>query len=105
MRHMELAELLEYVPLSGVNPEAPLEDLWETADNFRDYLERIKGGTLRNRAPRAMRTPVIVPGEPIRINDWAELYARDKKTALQAVTDRIKKEYEKCIKEYLHEFG
>lgn len=105
MRHMELAELLEYVPLSGVSPEAPLEDLWETADNFRDYLERIKGGTLRNRAPRAMRTPVIVPGEPIRINDWAELYARDKKAALQAVTDRIKEEYEKCIKEYLHEFG
>lgn len=100
MRHMELAELLQYVPLEEIPVDTPLDLLWETADNFRDYIERIRGGTLKNRSVRTMRKPIIIPGETVRINDWADLYKQDKKGALQAVTDTIKTRFETCVDDY-----
>ena len=50
MRHMETVELLIYIDLTGVKDNEPIERYVETANNFHDFIERQKGGTLRNRA-------------------------------------------------------
>lgn len=100
MRHMETAELLLYVDLTQVSENADLDTCWEIASNYFDYIERLKGGTLRNRATIVQRKAYIIPGEPIRINDYLEEYKKDKKTAMQNVTNDMKKNFENCVDEY-----
>jgi hypothetical protein len=104
MRHLDTAELLFHVDLSAVPPEAPLETLIEIANNFYDILERQKGGTVRNRANIFDKYPVIIPGEPLVLNDFRQLYATDKKGALQKATDEMRIRFENCIKEYRNEY-
>lgn len=100
MRHMECAELLHYVDLTVIPENAHIEDYMEIAHNFYDLAERLKGGTLRNRANAIDKYAVIVPGEPVVINSYLELYKSDKKQALTKVTDDIHARFEQCIVEY-----
>jgi hypothetical protein len=100
MRHLETCELLHYVNLSDIPDGESVERYVEIANNLRDLTERLRGGTLRNRANYFWKYAVIVPGEPIVVNDYLDLYKTDKKDALQRVTNEIKKSYEQCIKEY-----
>lgn len=100
MRHMETAELLHYVDLLNVDESSDLNACWEIANNFSDYIERLKGGTLRNRSPLVQRKAVIIPGEAIRFNDYFEDYKKDKRAAMQNVTNDMKKRFETCLHEY-----
>jgi len=104
MRHMETAELLCHVDLAAVPENAFTEDYMEIANNFYDFIERQKGGTLRNRANITDKYAIVVPGEPIAMNDYYDLYKTDKKAALQAATDDLRGRFEKCIEEYHHEY-
>lgn len=104
MRHMEIAELLEYVDFSTVPQDAHFETLVETAHNFFDAISRLQGGTLRNRANIIDKHPVIVPGEPLGLDAYREKYKQDKKGAMQDVTADLRSRFERCIEEYRHEF-
>ena len=104
MRHMETVELLIYIDLAGVMDNEPIERYVETANNFYDFLERLKGGTLRNRAKAFDKYAIIVPGKPIVLDDYFDLYKKDKKSALQKATEDMRAEYEKSIKEYQNEY-
>ncbi|HPX48168.1 MAG TPA: hypothetical protein PK408_08205, partial [Treponemataceae bacterium] len=104
MRHMELSELLIYVDFRNIPAEAHFETLVEIAHNFFDALNRLKGGTLRNRANIIDKYPVIVPGEPLNLNAYREKYKKDKKGAMQDVTVDLHDRFERCIEEYRHEF-
>lgn len=101
MRHMETAELLHYVDLLDIDESSDLNACWEIANNFFDYIERLKGGTLRNRKPLVKRKALIIPGEAIRFNEYLEDYKKDKRSAMQSVTLDMKKSFEKCVVEYL----
>lgn len=100
MRDMEVSELLIYVDFLAVPDQAPLETYIEITNNFYDTIGRMQGGTLKNKPDRFQKYPVIIPGEPIRINDYREQYKNDKKKGLQAVTNELRVRYEQCIKEY-----
>ncbi len=100
MRHLETASILYQVSLSAIPPEAPLEQYIEIANNLYDLLERLKGGTLRNRANLFLKHPVIVPGEPVTMSDYRELYRKDKRAALDAATEQFRESYRQCIREY-----
>lgn len=104
MRHMETCELLTYVDLEDVPDGAHVERYVEIANNFHDLIERQKGGTLRNRANAFAKYAIIVPGEPIDMNRYYDLYKADKKAALRKATDDIHTAYETCVKEYKNEF-
>ncbi|ULQ59619.1 hypothetical protein K7I13_14335 [Brucepastera parasyntrophica] len=79
MRHMEMSELLSYISLTEIPNNAHIEQYIEIANNFYDLAERIKGGTLRNRANFFMKNPVIVPGDPMHISEYSKLYKENKK--------------------------
>lgn len=104
MRHLETATLLSLVNLSDIPQTAPLEQYIEIANNLYDLIERLKGGTLRNRANFFLKYPVIVPGEPIMMNEYRDLYRRDKRAALEAATERFRESYRQCIREYREQY-
>lgn len=102
MRHMETAEMLFHVNLETIPDALPLERCIETANNLYDTIERIKGGTLRNRANVFTKRAVVVPGRPVCMNDYRKLYATDRKAALAKATADYRERYLECIKEYRH---
>ena len=59
---------------------------------------------MRNRAKAFDKYAIIVPGKPIVLDDYFDLYKKDKKSALQKATEDMRAEYEKSIKEYQNEY-
>ena len=104
MRHMESSEMLLHIDFCAVPDNAGLEAYIEIANNFFDCIGRLKGGTLKNRANIFDKYAVLVPGEPIVIDDYRELYRSDKKAALQKATDDLAARFQTCIEEYQHEY-
>ncbi len=104
MRHMETAEILTYVSLDAIPDGLPIERYVEIAINVRDVLSRAEGGTLRDRSNEFKKYPVIVPGKPLVMNDYFELWKRDKKAALAEATENMRAEYETCVEEYRREY-
>ncbi len=104
MRHMETAEMLTYVDLERAESGLAIEQYVEIAVNLDDLLSRVEGGTLRDRSNAFRKYPVIVPGKPIVINDYLDLWKRDKKAALSEVTEAMRSEYERCVGEYRAEY-
>jgi len=104
MRHMETAELLCHVSLAAIADGEPVETYLEIANNFYDIIERQKGGTLKNRANILDKYAVIVPGEPIVLDGFRDLYRTDKKAALAGATEEIRHRFETCIEEYRHAY-
>ena len=104
MRHMETAEMLVHVDFTDIPDNAETNRYFEIANNFYDCIERLKGGTLRNRANIFDKEPVVVPGEPIVMNEYFGLYKTDKKAALQKATADMQTAFEECIKEYHNEY-
>lgn len=104
MRHMETSELLFHVDLAAVPDGAGLDRYIEIADNFADYLGRLSGGTLRDRAALCARRAVIVPGEPIVINDYLEEYRKDRKSGLEKATADLSSRFHTCIEEYTNAY-
>lgn len=104
MRHMETAEMLFHVNLEAIPDGLPIERCIEIANNFYDTIERLRGGTLRNRANVFMKKTVIVPGRPVCMNDYRDLYHTDRKAALISATTAFRERYHECIKEYQHAY-
>jgi len=100
MRHLETASILHQMSLTAIPERSTLEVYIEIANNFFDLVERLKGGTLKNRANRFMKYPVIVPGTPVIMNEYRELYRNDKRAALDKATTRFRDSYLECIREY-----
>lgn len=100
LRHLETATILYLVSLSDIPENAALEQYIEIANNLYDLIERLKGGTLRNRANLFLKHPVIVPGEPVNMSAYRELYRKDKRAALEAATEQFRESYRQCIREY-----
>lgn len=104
MRHLETASILNHISLTDIPDDGALEQYIEIANNFYDLLERLKGGTLRNRANIFIKQPVIIPGEPVYMDTYRDLYKSDKRAALEAATSRFAESYTTCISEYREQF-
>jgi hypothetical protein len=104
MRHMETVEMLTYVDLSSVADGLSANRYVEIANNFYDVIERIKGGTLKNRANAFDKYAVVVPAEPIMIGDYLDLWKSDRKAALEKVTDDMRTRFDSCVDEYRREY-
>lgn len=104
MRHMETVEMLTYVELSSVDDGLPVERYVEIANNFYDIIERLKGGTLRNRANAFDKYAIIVPSEPLAIGAYMDLWKTDKKAALERVTGDMRARFDSCVAEYRREY-
>ncbi len=104
LRHMETAEMLTYIDLEAAEDGLAVEQYVETAVNLGDLLSRVEGGTLRDRSNAFRKYPVIVPGRPVVMNEYLDLWKRDKKAALAEVTETMRSEYARCIEEYGEEY-
>jgi hypothetical protein len=100
MRHLETAMMLVHVDFASVPDGADVHQCFEIANNLYDMIERLKGGTLRDRANVIDKKAVFVPGEPIVINDFYPLYREDRKAALTAATRGMREGFETCVQEY-----
>ncbi len=103
MRHLESAQIILHTDLKTVDENATLEQCAELAANLYDLIQRLMGGTLGNRSTTLGKTAVVIPAEPIIVNDYLELYGTDKRTALQKVTDDLRERFKTCIEEYKNE--
>ena len=104
MRHLETAMLLAHVRFGEIPQDIGLNRLFEIANNSYDLAERLKGGTLRNRANSIAKRPVIAVGEPIALNEFYPLYREDRKAALTAATARMKEGFTQCVEDYKRAF-
>lgn len=104
MRHLETAMILAHVRFGEIPQDIGLNLLFEIANNSYDLAERLKGGTLRNRANSIAKRPVIAVGEPIALNEFYPLYREDRKAALTAATARMKEGFTQCVEDYKRAF-
>jgi hypothetical protein len=104
MRHLETAMVLAHVRFGEIPQDASLNRLFEIANNAYDLAERLKGGTLRNRANPIAKRPVIAVGEPIAFDEFYPLYRDNRKAALAAATDRMREGFTQCVKDYKRAF-
>lgn len=104
MRHLETSGILYQVNLTEIPETASLEHYIEIANNFYDLMERLKGGTLRNRPNFFKKYPIIIPGKPVVMNDFLDLYRKNKKAAFEEATALFRERYLDCIAEYRNIF-
>ncbi len=104
MRHMETAELLAHVGFGVIPEDVDLNGLFEIANNYRDMLGRLAGGTLKNRVNEVSRRPVIVTGEPIVLDELYPKYREDKRAALALATGRLREGFIRCVEDYRREY-
>lgn len=105
MRHLETASILTHVQFLHDKTTPTLERLIERANNCYDIIERMRGGTLKNRANRFTKRAIIVPGQAIEMNRFRKVYLEDKKTALTEATRAIQNSFRECITEYRESVG
>ncbi len=104
MRHMETAMMLHYLTLRETSRDLPFERLVERANNLFDLLQRIEGGTLKNRANEFKKLPIIVIGDEVSFNGYKALWKEDKKKALAEATEAMRSSFEKAVTDYRASF-
>jgi len=100
MRHLETAQILSQVDPRDIPDDIPFDLLVERALNVHDLVERVRGGTLRNRLNRFRKTPVYLPGEPIDMGPYYERYKLDRKASLEEATAAMRARFVDCVAEY-----
>lgn len=100
MRHLETAQVVLHLDILRLPDSTDTDTLCEYAANLYDFIQRLLGGTLRNRAKPPRKTPVLVIGEPILVDSYLDMWKTDKKAALQEVTGQIRSAFELGGKEF-----
>jgi hypothetical protein len=101
---METAMMLHYLTLRETSRDLPFERLVERANNLFDLLQRIEGGTLKNRANEFKKLPIIVIGDEVSFNGYKALWKEDKKKALAEATEAMRSSFEKAVTDYRASF-
>lgn len=104
MRHMELADLGYYLRFSSLSDDASLEELIETAMNYRDLVSRLEGGAFVDRPAPPRREAVLVFGEPLDATSELEAYGSKKKETIAAFVAGLAERYGRCVEDFHKEF-
>jgi len=99
MRHLESAQILVQLDILKLPDNTDTDTLCEYATNLYDFIQRLLGGTLRNRPTIPRKIPILHIGEPILVDSYLDLWKTDKKAALQKVTGEIRSAFEQGGKE------
>lgn len=101
MRHIETAELLLHITPAAIPLDAPVSVFIEKTENMADLLERAKGGTLKNRPRFFPAYPLVIMGEPISTRNYLPLYKKDKKQAVEMLTEKTAERFASLAGEFL----
>jgi 1-acyl-sn-glycerol-3-phosphate acyltransferase len=67
LRHMELADVLEYIRADYLLPDSPFGRFAETAENLYDIINRLRGGNIGGRRKGFARDAELLAGRPIAV--------------------------------------
>ena len=98
-RHQELIDFCWYFRIPLPTEHAPLHQQVEYIQNLWDFASRSMGGALANRKHIKPRRILLVPAEPININERLDAYKNDKKTTINDTLKKLEKAFLNCIEE------
>jgi hypothetical protein len=93
LRHNELVDLLEYLCVDYLSPEAGFDRYVESITNLWDIVNRLKGGNISGRINPFWKTARLIVNPPIPVSPHWDLYKRDRRKALAALTHDILKSF------------
>ncbi len=101
-RHMELVDLTYYLDLDRLKPHDPLELYIETAQNYYDWISRLKGGNISHRKNLRPKEGIVIVGKPLPVAQTLKslgLQAKPGKAATDALNHALLGEFLGCIEE------
>jgi hypothetical protein len=99
-RHMELVDLAYYLDLERLKPGDPLELYIETAQNYYDWISRLKGGNISHRKALRPKEGVVIVGKPLPVAQTLKslgLQAKPGRVATEALNNALLGEFLACI--------
>ncbi|HWR11290.1 MAG TPA: hypothetical protein VN445_05690 [Rectinemataceae bacterium] len=98
-RHMELVDLAFYLDFERLKEDDPLERFIETAQNYYDFLSRLKGGNITNRIGIKGKEAIVIAGESISATERLSAFGHNRKAAIESLDEDLKREFIRCIEE------
>ena len=89
LRHMELADVLEYVRLDYLSPDSGIDRYVESVTTLWDVVNRLEGGNVSGRGTPFPRSARIEIGEPIPVARYQEAYRANRRRGVSELTGEI----------------
>ncbi len=89
LRHMELADVLEYVRLDYLSPDSGIDRYVESVTTLWDVVNRLKGGNISGRGTQFPRSARIEIAEPISVARFQESYKANRRRGVAELTEEI----------------
>jgi len=89
LRHMELADVLEYVRLEYLAPDSGIDRYVESVATLWDVVNRLEGGNISGRGTPFPRDARIEIAEPIPVARFEESYKANRRRGVAALTEEI----------------
>jgi hypothetical protein len=89
LRHLELADVLEYVRLDYLPPDSGIDRYVETVTTLWDVVNRLKGGNISGRGTPFRRSARITIAEPIPVARFQESYQANRRRGVAELTAEI----------------
>jgi hypothetical protein len=89
LRHLELADVLEYVRLDYLSPDSGIDRYVESVTTLWDVVNRLEGGNISGRGTPFPRSARIEIGEPIPVARYDEAYRANRRRGVADLTEEI----------------
>lgn len=89
LRHLELADVLEYVRLDYLSPDSGIDRYVESVTTLWDVVNRLEGGNISGRGTPFPRVARIEIAEPIPAARHQESYRANRRRGVADLTDEI----------------
>lgn len=89
LRHMELADVLEYVRLDYLAPDSGIDRYMESVTTLWDIVNRLEGGNISGRGTPFRRTARIEIAAPIPVARFQQSYRANRRRGVAELTDEI----------------
>jgi hypothetical protein len=89
LRHMELADVLEYVRLDYLSPDSGIDRYVEVVTTLWDVVNRLEGGNISGRGTPFLRVARIEIAEPIPVARFQESYKANRRRGVAGLTGEI----------------
>jgi hypothetical protein len=88
-RHVELADVLEYLHADYLRPDSHFDRFVESITNLWDVVNRLEGGNVGGRINPFHKTARFVVNEPIAVSAYWHAYKDDRRKAVTSLTAEI----------------
>jgi 1-acyl-sn-glycerol-3-phosphate acyltransferase len=89
LRHMELADVMEYVRLDYLSPDSGIDRYVETVTTVWDLVNRLKGGNISGRGTPFSCSARIEIGESIPVAKYQDAYRANRRRGVTELTEEI----------------